>query len=462
MLSSIKFRLIVWFLAVFLVLFTGLGFFLYYELREIVLDSVDNHIESELSFLSGILTKEIEHGHLEEGIAEITEGASGEYTESLSGHYYQLVTFDGNILGRSPSLSLAEENLPKREYTDKPIYENIIGPAGAPLRMLTISYDFGGTKASFQGADSLLESYHLLRSFRNILLIAFPVIFLVSITGIYYFSGLSLRTLNIFSGKIGRITERSLNERVDDQNIDVEIMPLAKSFNTMLGRLEKAFDRQREFLSDASHELRTPTAVIKSYCDVTLSRDRSEDEYKNSLIKINETTKRMSDIVTRILEVSRFESKIFQLKVQELALMEMLENAVKLVEPYANEQGVSINLTGTASTIFADRERLTEAFVNLVDNAVKYTKEGSRVDIELSRTDEYSVVTVTDTGIGIPGSDIDRIFDRFYRVDKGREEIAGTGLGLSIVKAIVDAHRGKIEVESDLGKGSTFKVSLRN
>ena len=127
------------------------------------------------------------------------------------------------------------------------------------------------------------ESIYVLRSFRNIILIVMPIIFLISIIGIYYITGWALGTLNLFSSQVGRITARNLNERVEEEKLDLELKPLAKSFNTMLGHLETAFLRQREFMSDASHELRTPTSVIKSLCDVTLRKPREVGEYKEAI-----------------------------------------------------------------------------------------------------------------------------------------------------------------------------------
>jgi heavy metal sensor kinase len=463
MFSSIKIRLVVWLMAVLLSVFSSLGLILYYELREIVMGSVDQHLESEITLLSGILAKEIQHGHLEEGIMEITEASSGEYSVALSGHYYQLTTLDGTVLGRSASLSIPDKQLPARPTSFTPVYEHITGPRGEPLRMMTQSFRYPGVEATFQAAESLEQTHHLLNSFRNILLVAFPVVFLAAISGVYFFSGLSLKTLSIFSSQIGRITERNLSERVEDRNIDDELRPLAASFNTMLGQLEKAFARQREFLSDASHELRTPTAVIKSYCDVTLARERRAEEYLNALGKINETTVRMMGIIERILEASRLESKIHQLKIEEVDVRELLDEAMKLVRPYAAERGVNLSLDAgpVAQKTFGDRERLSEVFVNVIENAVKYTQPGGRVDVGVGAADKYVVATISDSGIGIPDDEKERIFDRFYRVDKSREEVPGTGLGLSIVKAIVDAHRGRIEVKSTVGKGSVFRIFLK-
>ena len=266
--------------------------------------------------------------------------------------------------------------------------------------------------------------------------------------------------MNIFSGQVGRITASNLNERVDEETLDLELKPLAKSFNVMLGHLEAAFLRQREFLSDASHELRTPTSVIKSLCDVTLRKPREASEYKEAIGSINDASKKMSGIIERILQASRLESKTFQMNMKKVELSEVLQDIVTLITPSANERGVTITLDEWNGTVIGDHERLTEAFVNIIENAVKYTTSGGSVSISVDDTSQYAVVRVEDTGIGISSEDRDVIFERFYRVDKSREAVPGTGLGLSIVKAIIEAHHGKLEVESEEGKGSCFKVFL--
>ena len=464
--DSIKLKLIVFFIGVFSVVFTTLGFFLYFELKEIVIGSVDAHMHSEITLLAGILTKEVEHGHVEEGIYEITEAASGAYAAKLSGHYYQLVAMDGEVMGRSPSLHLAEEFLPIVEPSFDPVYAGEIkGPGGTILRQVSQTFTFmqmgdEPIDITFQTADSLEESFYVLRSFRNIILIAMPLIFLIVILGVYHITGFALGTLNIFSSQVGRITARNLNERIEENNLDLELKPLAKSFNTMLGHLEAAFLRQREFLSDASHELRTPTSVIKSLCDVTLRKPRDASEYKEAIGSINDASKKMAGIIERILQASRLESKTFQMNMQKVELSDILRDIVTLITPAAEERGVKITLEQWRGTVIGDHERLTEALINIVENAVKYTTSGGAVSVSVDDTSQYAVVNVKDTGIGISSEDREVIFERFYRVDKSRESVPGTGLGLSIVKAIIEAHHGKIEVESKEGKGSCFKVYL--
>ncbi len=453
--SSIKGRLLALFLSAFFIVLTGLGFFLYSKLEGIVIGSIDNHLHSEVQLIAGLLETE------EEGLElELSEAAIGDYALSLSGHYYQVVLPDGRILARSPSLSIPSKKLPvvKGKYFD-PLYTTITGPRGEPLRLLAQSFGLpDGGVVTVEAAESLEEAEELLRLFRNTLFIVFPAVFTISGLGVLFIIVWSLRPLERFSKKIGTITERNLNERIEEAR-GSELSSLAKSFNTMLSRLEESFERQKRFFSDASHELRTPTAVIKSVCDVTLSRKRTAAEYEEALEKIKQATERLSGLIGRLLEVSRLEGKLSSLKFEEVELKSLTEDVVRLLEPAGTGSNVAIGLKGDRVKVHGDRERLTEAIKNIVDNAIKYNRPGGRVDMEVKKEDGCAVIIVRDTGMGIPQDRLGRIFERFYRVEEDRK-VGGTGLGLSIAKTIIDAHRGRIEVESEPGVGTTFRIVM--
>jgi len=460
MISSIKARLVGWFIAVSSAVLIVLGFLLYFQLSEIVIGSVDSHLESEMQFIAGLVRIEAEQGPLETELLEFSQAAVGEYSVSLSGHYYQIIAPDGKLLVRSPSLSLANEFLPLEAKSPVPSYRTILGPQRVPLRILSQSFQLPSGTITIQSADSLETSYHLLGSFRKILLIVFPALMIVSGIGIWLLTDRSLRPLITFSSQIGQITEKNLNERMEERRTPRELKPLAIAFNTMLRRLGDAFSKQGQFLSDASHELRTPTSVIKSTCDVILRKQRAPVEYQEALRSISANVDRMAETINSILEISRLDARTFTLVTAEIDLTSLLADVLKLLEAAATHRNIALRLAGAPATIRADRERLTEAFLNIVDNAIKYNRPGGRVDIEVTGTDQGNVVAVTDTGIGIPEPDREKIFDRFHRLENGRHLAAGSGLGLSIARTIVEAHAGRIEVRSEPGKGSQFLVHL--
>jgi len=453
MLNSIKSKLILWFLSVFSILFLGLGIFLYYELKDIAIGSVDSHLHSETQLIASLI--EVEHGEVE---LELKGAAIGDYALPFSGHYYQIVSSDNNIIVKSPSL--IDKSLP---FATEKISQalTILGPKGEDLRLMNHPVQLSTGIVMIQAAESLEDIYRLLRSFRNIIIVTFPILFILSGAGIMIITGMSLKTLNIFSRKVSAITEKNLNERIEEKDVDKELKLLATSFNNMMARIEDAFIKQRQFLSDASHELRTPTSVIKSYCDVTLKKERNKNEYEEALTVIRDASERMALLIQKILDVARFESKNVLLKKEIVDIGQILSNAYKLMRPLANEKGIEILLQdGKEMNISGDRERLAELFINLLDNAIKYNKKDGRVVLSSTVKDGFAVITISDTGIGIPAEHFNKIFDRFYRIDKSRGSVSGTGLGLSIVKAIVDAHGGKIEVKSKAGEGSEFKIML--
>ncbi|GMR04787.1 MAG: ATP-binding protein [Thermodesulfobacteriota bacterium] len=461
MFKSIKIKIIIWCLIIFSVVFAGLELLLYYELERVAIGFIDDHMESEVELLASILKVEESHGKLEHELQELSVSAKGEYAVKLSGHYYQIVSPRGKILSRSPSLGLANARLPMLVPTEGQFnYATITGPKGEPLRIASKAIHFDEERLIFVAGDTLEGTYKLLNSFRRIVLIIYPIAFILSAAGILFITGWALVPLKFFSAKISQITEENLYERIEEGKTPMELKPLAASFNTMLGRLEKSFERRKHFLSDASHELRTPTAVIKSYCDVVLGRERSAEDYRKALEKIATTVNRMRDIINRILVVSRLDGRTLEFNYVRVDIKETLSDVLRLVEPSALCNKVTVNLQGPSITIHGDLEGITEVFSNLVENAIKYNRPGGRVDITIGKADGFAVVTVADTGMGVSEKDRKRIFERFFRADLSRGVTVGTGLGLSIVKAIVEAHGGRIELESELGSGSTFRVFL--
>lgn len=458
MFNSIKIKIIIWCLAIFSIVFAGLEIFLYFELKGVAIEFVDEHLRSEVDVMSGILRIEKTHGQLETELAELSVAAKGKYGEKLSGRYYQVVSLKGHILSTSPSLKEGQ-HLPVMPATAEGLFYNVTGPNNYPLRLISQSVDFGkGFVLIFEVADSLTNTYRLVSSFRKIVLFIYPAVFLICGIGIFFMTKWALRPINLFAAKISHITDKNLYERIDEKHRPIELKDLTSSFNTMLDRLEKSFQRKKEFLSDASHELRTPTSVIKSYCDVMLSREREGAAYKDAIKKIGVTVNRMTELINRILVISRIDSNSSELRLVRLGVKELVDDVFRLVGQAAKEKRVSLRLHGPEVEIRADRESLFEVFTNLVENAVKYNREGGSVNVRISTDKEFCEISVEDTGMGIDEKDLENIFKRFYRTDASRGLTVGSGLGLSIVNAIVKAHGGHIVVESDKGIGSRFKV----
>ena len=230
---------------------------------------------------------------------------------------------------------------------------------------------------------------------------------------------------------------------------------------TRLKELEKI---RQDFVANVSHELRTPLTTIKGYAETLLEGALKEDQAFQFVQVIKRHTDRLTKIVEDLLMLSRIETKEFHLKLEVVPLPNFIDDILDFVKDPAEKKKISLsrNEIPPSLSVQGDRNHLEQVLINLLDNAIKYTPEGGRVTVSAIEKDSKDIqFSVEDNGIGIPKEDLSRIFERFYRVDKGRsKELGGTGLGLSIVKHLVQAHGGSVWVESQLGKGSTFYFTL--
>lgn len=227
--------------------------------------------------------------------------------------------------------------------------------------------------------------------------------------------------------------------------------------------IKEMVEEQNRFISDASHEIRTPLTSLKVAMEVYLREKKptlqeSKTLIEESIVEVN----KLQNLSQSLLQLNQHENPNEQEKFDKIQIKEVLENATQKISPLAKERNISIENKVENYQIFANKYALTDLFVILLDNAIKYSKENSKVEIESKKTDGHINVSVKDYGIGIEEKDVPHIFDRFYRADTARskENSGGYGLGLSIAKKIVDKHGGSISVKSELGKGSTFILRL--
>ena len=259
--------------------------------------------------------------------------------------------------------------------------------------------------------------------------------------------------------------------KIDVQSDD-EIGILSDTFNDMAGRLEQNLEdlrmseqMRREFVANVSHELRTPITSIKSYAETLAENDDIPPEMRKDFLRViqNEST-RMTKIVQDLLELSRFDSGHTKFEFERFNLEQSVRDVCAALAPSAKEHGHTINLEleWQLPEIIGDSSRIEQVLMNLISNAIKYTPDGGTIDVSSGHSGDEVWVKVQDSGVGIPKEDLDRVFDRFYRVDKARSrESGGTGLGLSIAQEIVSRHGGRIELESEPGKGTTATVILK-
>ena len=229
--------------------------------------------------------------------------------------------------------------------------------------------------------------------------------------------------------------------------------------------LKAAYEKQRQFAADASHELRTPLAVVMASAELLQNDPSIQSPFLKQVIEdVRDEVKKMTKLVSDLLVVARSDNKALKLKLQKFDLSGLLEQTSRLMQPLADQKHITLNTYNLEKTeIQADEQKIRQLILILVDNAVKYTQEEGTVTVSLLKAERGRVkFAVADTGIGIAPEDQEKIFDRFYRVDKARSrEMGGNGLGLAIAQEIVNLHKGSIRIESALGKGTTFIVELR-
>ena len=371
--------------------------------------------------------------------------------------YIQFADAQGTILYRS--YNLATDSL---MITDTVSANSILVTTGylngEPVRVAALR----DRNFSYLVGYPLAELRDLLENLYFIFLLLVPIALAVSIFGGLALAHKSLQPVDEITTRARRITAENLDQTLPVRNVNDEIGRLTATFNEMIQRLHDSFAQVRQFSADASHELRTPLTVMRGEIELALRSTQTPGEYRTVLESSLEEILRMTSITDNLLLLAKAEQGTLDVHLSEVDLQNLVDELYEDSEVLAEQKHIAVSLEENAPiTIVGDRDRLRQLFLNLVDNAIKYTPEGGRVTLAARRQNGAALFQVHDTGIGIPPEEIEKIFNRFYRVDKARSrEQGGTGLGLSIAKWIAELHRGTITVTSEVNKGSTFTVTL--
>jgi heavy metal sensor kinase len=293
-------------------------------------------------------------------------------------------------------------------------------------------------------------------------IIALPFILLLSIVGGWLMSTVSLKPIDIITKTAEEITAKNLSRRLPEIPTNDEVGHLTRTLNSMIERLEQAFNQVKKFAADASHELRTPLTILQGELELALHSKKTPEEYEEVLVSALEEVSRLSNVVESILELSRAETGQISINLKLENLSKIAEDVAEDISIIAEQKSIKIEKYIEPNIkLPLDAPRIYQALLNLLDNATKYTPEGGRIKLALERDTEYAILVVEDNGIGIPKEDLGNIFDRMYRANKNvKTGVKGYGLGLSIVKWIVEAHNGTIDVESEVNKFTRFTVRL--
>jgi heavy metal sensor kinase len=319
-----------------------------------------------------------------------------------------------------------------------------------------------GTILWLQVAQSLARVQQTLDSLRTQLMLGVPLVMILAGLGGIFLAGRALRPINQITRTAQSISGSDLKKRINYHGAFDEVGRLAKMFDEMLDRLSAAFGRERQFTSDAAHELRTPLTVLKGQIGVTLSRVRNSEEYERILHGLEEQVDRLIRLTTDLLFLSRLEHGRLPWQPETIEFSDLLAGIVEQVQPLAESKG--LNLTKEIPPGLSLRgapDHLIRLFLNLLDNAISYTQPGGQITVRAEGEDTGLHVSISDTGPGIPPEHLTHLFDRFHRVEAARSRATGgAGLGLAIAYEIAQWHGGRLEVRSELGRGTTFTVHL--
>ncbi|TKB92304.1 MAG: HAMP domain-containing protein [Nitrospira sp.] len=381
--------------------------------------------------------------------------------------FFQIFSPSGTITIRSPNIKQHEVPLSRTAldtaFAGQRIFESAKYPKEPPLRLISVPIMYRGNLLYIVQVGTSMESVgETLQRFLVLLVVAIPIALAVSLAGGWFLAGRALRPVDKITLAAQRIAAGDLSQRLSIPAAHDEIGRLAATFNNMIGRLDTSFRQIRQFTSDASHELRTPLTVMKGETDLVLRRPRSLDDYKLVLESNLEEIDRMTRIVDELLFLSRADMGEVRVESLPVAMESLVEDIHRQAKLLAQDRNIEV-LLGTVMPVVVqgDDLRLRELLLNLVENAMKYSHPGGKVEISLLNDGREARLSVTDQGIGIAPADHKKIFQRFYRTDVARGHTKkGTGLGLAICAWIVELHKGRIEVKSDLGHGSAFTVVL--
>jgi heavy metal sensor kinase len=345
---------------------------------------------------------------------------------------------------------------------DKPHYQNRKLGRNA-FRILSQRIEVAGHVFVAQIAASLDEENETLDAFRSYLLMFAPLLLLGASGGGYRLSRRALAPVDALARTARTISGSNLSSRLEHLQTGDELERLSDTLNQMLGRIESSFLRITEFTADASHELRTPIALIHTEAELALRRSRNEAEYKEALQHILQEAERTAKLLEELLALARADSGREALDLRPIDLLAIWRQSAAKWNQVAALRSLQFEeqLNVQHMPVMGDANALRRVIDILLDNAFKYTSSPGKVKLLGEEKQGRAVVSVEDTGIGIALADQSRIFERFYRVDKARSrELGGAGLGLAIAQWIVQLHQGSITVQSELGKGSMFRVEI--
>lgn len=450
-------RLAIWYLGAFATFFVALEVYSYYELRSILLDSVDASLAAEADRAAEDV--DVGSGDL---FAQGGDTAQAPMSAAAAAFSFRVVDASGAALGQRNGFPIVG-GFPPAGTLPLPGFSTVrVGDHD--FRVVT--RDIPGTatlgRYYLQAAHSLDAIEAELSSAIRRFVIALPAILLLAALGGLFLATKAMRPIGRLTLVAESVRDDRLALRTRYEGPDDEIGRLARAFDLMLDRLEASFAREKRFTADASHELRTPLAALKGGIEVTLSRPRSAEEYEETLHSMKSAVDRLVSLGSDLLLLARMGSTALVPDAGGVDLRGLLDSCAEVLEEQVEEKRLSMSRNlAEGLVVVGSRDHLARLFMNLLENAVKYAEEGGEVSIASSREGDRAIVRVANTGPGICAGDLAQVFDPFFRGDSARSRrTGGSGLGLAIAREIAEAHRGSLSLSSTEGVETVATVIL--
>jgi two-component system, OmpR family, sensor kinase len=472
MFDSVRVRLTLWYSLVLAVALVSLAVLTYLLYRH----SISRRADSDLTQLAEAFVTTF-NAELAAG-ATVKDAAHESIVEHrFRGTLFVLLDESGEVVGSSLDLPTTNgsREMPAKEILSSEEFRSLANGAKHELdrthslcgfRGLGMPLSAKGHAYTLVALQSLRPQREMMQDIRNTFLWAIPVALALASLGGYFLARKSLAPITAMATRASGMGAANLHDRLPVANERDELGQLALTFNQLLERLEASFEQQRRFMADASHELRTPVAILRGEAEVTLSQPaRSAEEYRETVAILHGESERLSRIIEDLFTLARADAGQYPIELRDVYLDELAAEALVRARSLALSKNISLaSAIEPDLPICAHETLLGRMLLNLLDNAIKYSPGGSTVTLECRRENDHYLVSVSDNGPGVPTELQPRLFERFFRGDKARArsdgEIGGAGLGLSIARWIAEAHHGKLVLMRSNSSGSVFTATL--
>ena len=454
---TLAFRLTLWYASIF-TLSACLAFLIFYLM---ITSFFREQTDSDLLKQVGVFTAVLNADGIEavESLAEREAQASGERKIFFRLLYPTGISFSSSNMSFWRDIGVTRASIDNIMDGTAYVYETISIPQ--KKQRVRIIYSAIGSGIILQLGYSMENITGFFQAFQKVFIPGMLALIIMSAGFGWFMAKRALVGVGAVTRTARNISAGRLEERVPVPGKGDEIDQLANTFNAMLDRIEQLVAGIKEIGDNVAHDLKSPITAMRGAAEVALTTGKSRADLERMGAETIEACDHLLNMINTMLTISKTEAGVEEWQTRELDIDEIVQDACELLDALAAERSIKLRCEATANThILGDISMIQRMVANLIDNAIKYTPTGGRIHVVTRLgADDRVVITVQDTGIGIPRDDLPHIFDRFYRCDPSRST-AGAGLGLSLVKAVAEAHKGRVEVNSTVEQGSLFKVTL--